>query len=190
MSVICHDLKCIFLHVQRTAGTSITRMLLDAGRVFAPVGLHQSAADLRASDPRQWDEYFTFAVVRNPWDVWVSWYFHRTAKYRIPAAYQNFAAWIRDWQTWYNRHPFVYADQWGLVSDGQRVLVDRLLRFETLEEDLAAVRQCLGIVGHAGLPHLNASKRQADYRAYYDVETRQIVASLAKADIENFGYSF
>ena len=40
------------------------------------------------------------------------------------------------------------------------------------------------------MPHLGKSSYRAEYRSYYDAETRDVMASLSREDIESFGYDF
>lgn len=60
----------LFVHIQKTAGTSITRALLEipSSQFIAPA--HLRLKDIAFLKKRP----FIFAVVRNPWDRLVSWY--------------------------------------------------------------------------------------------------------------------
>ncbi len=40
------------------------------------------------------------------------------------------------------------------------------------------------------MPHLGKGRYRAEYRSYYDAETRDVVAELYQEDIERFGYDF
>lgn len=72
--LISHQARCIFVHVQKTGGTTVEAVL----RAHLPdaqyLGFkHDPAAWHRAAVP-EWDRYFKFAFVRNPWDRLVSWH--------------------------------------------------------------------------------------------------------------------
>ena len=60
-------------------------------------------------------------------------------------------------------------------------------RFERLESDFRRICETLGI--DATLPSLNVSQRRP-YREYFDDESRRIVATRYRDDIETFGYEF
>ena len=92
----------------------------------------------RMVDPAVFDGYFKFAVERNPWDREVSNYFfqHPRADDRPP-----FAEFVR---THTARWPI---DNFDIYTIGGRIVVDRVLRHETLEADFQAVMDRLGWLG-------------------------------------------
>jgi len=112
---IDHPHRCIFIHVPRTAGSSIEEALLgldttgpgrDASNEAALFGLipaaarvrqdiaaayrewqHLPAVEVRRILPTEvWERYFKFALVRNPWDRMVSWFCYAEALASRPAA--------------------------------------------------------------------------------------------------------
>jgi hypothetical protein len=97
----------------------------------------------------------------------------------------------------YHQRERLRHDSWLPQSDyvidseapGRPVAVDKLLRYESLDTDFAALCRELG-VSTAGLPVENTSDRARDYRTYYDDDTRQMLAHVYRQDIERFGYSF
>jgi hypothetical protein len=68
------------------------------------------------------------------------------------------------------------------------ILMDFIGRFENLEEDWNFICDKIGIeikdLGH----RKNAGIKS--YKGHYDIHSRDLVASLWKADIEAFNYSF
>lgn len=99
--IISHRHKFIFIHINKCAGTSITRALMPSldeddmvmgctpefekisqenrrqGKIFK----HSTAREIKAHvGDRIWNDYFKFSFVRNPWDIMVSKYFwwHKT----------------------------------------------------------------------------------------------------------------
>jgi hypothetical protein len=71
-------------------------------------------------------------------------------------------------------------------ADG-KLLVDYVVRFESLPEDLAHVCRVLDIP--FSLKHANCSSHR-DYRSYYDQRAIDLVAEHCRRDIELFGYTF
>lgn len=82
----------------------------------------------------------------------------------------------------------LHVNQLEYVSGPDGLLVDRVLRFESLAGDFAALAAELGFPGR--LPHLNASSRDRPYREWYTPATREVVARRFARDCEAFGYTF
>mgnify|MGYP003150102182 FL=1 len=64
--MIHHQHKCVFVHITKTAGSSITKALgeNDNGNP------HRNAFDyLKEMGEEKFKEYYKFAVVRNPWEM-------------------------------------------------------------------------------------------------------------------------
>jgi sulfotransferase famil protein len=99
--IICHKHKFIFIHIGKTGGTSIERALcrhlsmdFDTTKK-SPEGTwwkHIWATDMRRRvGPDLWDNYFTFAFVRNPYDMILSLYsmYTQYPEYTSPALYRR-----------------------------------------------------------------------------------------------------
>jgi hypothetical protein len=233
--VICHPYRCLFVHVPKTAGISIEHVFLGLlGLTWdarAPLLLRHNEdpakgpprlSHLKAGEyvslgyltQQEFDAYFKFSFVRNPWDRLVSEYKYRGYPVRM------------DFKTYLFRHlpPAGFSDlythvipQYDFLHDeAGRQLVDFVGKYESLQADFDQVCARLGIPG-TPLPHANRSgevkprirtlndiKKQLrrwlwnlerrhtfpHYSQYYDQESRDYVASLYRNDIEAFGYSF
>jgi len=66
--------KFAFIHIQKTAGTSVEELLQAAVPDMTYYGPRHMEASYARKMLEDWDERFTFAFVRNPWDRLVSWY--------------------------------------------------------------------------------------------------------------------
>lgn len=187
-------LKCIFVHIPKTAGTSLTNALFG----------HSTPGHLPLSwfqhiEPEKFAAYYKFAFVRNPWDRLVSGYTYMVRKQSKGADtaewieflknFDSFEDFVLRWvseenverhKTFVPQHRFVY-DKHGMMS------LDFIGRYETLREDYDQV--CKILAGGDPLPHANKSER-VDYRDYYTPRTRDIVARVYAKDIELFGYAF
>ena len=182
-------MRLIFVHINKTAGSSIEEAL---GLRFQ----HRTARDVvREIGQEAWRSSFTFTVVRNPWDKVVSHYSYRvqTNQTGLGSGTVGFAEWVRE--AYGRRDPRFYDKpmmfmpqlEW-IVDAGGVILVNYVARFENLQADFAEICARIGRSPHA-LPHLKRSNR-ADYRSYYDDESREIVATWFRVDIEAFGYRF
>ena len=71
--MISHELKCIFIHIPRTAGSSIETALVgkDWWNVDRPTK-HLIASQAKKIYSEYWDEYFKFSFVREPYSRMLS----------------------------------------------------------------------------------------------------------------------
>jgi len=75
---------------------------------------------------------------------------------------------------------------------GNRVVVDRILRYETLEEEISSLSEQLGLVEPIVLPRANAGWR-TDRRPYREVlgeDEREVIARRCATEIALLGYEF
>ena len=215
---VSHELRCLFLHVPRTGGTSIEAALgmggdldvEDEGRLFGRIrsekyralGLgsdffqHLTLREVQSlgSAPRSRD-YFSFAVVRNPWDRAVSVYARLVAGKAGVLAESlgvddpsdlSFEAFLELAEGC--AHPHLTPQVDYLVDTSGKIAVDLVGRFEALGESFDEVRQRLGRPDLT-LPHVNRSAHR-HYSSYYDRATRERVAKMYARDIQAFGYVF
>jgi hypothetical protein len=131
----------------------------------------------------RFESYFSFAVERNPWDAVVSLY-HWKFRDAEPGPFAEYVA-SEAVETFATKNQRIYR------LDG-RVAVDRVLRYESLAEELADVWSELGLPGSPELPRAKGGTRPsgASYRDYYDDPSRERVATLFAAPIAELGYEF
>ena len=69
LGVINHQYKCIFIHIQRTAGSYIENLVdgKDWWHETVRQEKHLLASQARELYSGYWDDYFKFSIVRNPW---------------------------------------------------------------------------------------------------------------------------
>jgi len=138
---------------------------------------------------QQFESYFKFGFVRNPWDRVVSLYERREAlELRAQMTFDQFADWIQySSSTCIHSSPHRYQLDWFVDPNG-KMLADFIGRFERLQEDWAFVAKKLGL--SKTLPHTRANPRPRHYSEYYTPRTRRLIEEKFKVDIETFGYQF
>ncbi|MDF2996882.1 MAG: hypothetical protein K0R27_2519 [Xanthobacteraceae bacterium] len=143
---------------------------------------HCRASDVRAHiGAEAFDKAFRFSIERNPWDRQVSLYYWRNRK---PENRPPFDVWLRE------ESSSKVLDNWQIYTIDDRVVADRVLRFENLAEDLKRLASDLDLP-MAPLPHAKVGHRpKAHYRTMYTPETRDLVANWYRREIESFGYDF
>jgi len=179
--MISHSHKFIFVHVPRCGGISMRYAL----RRFKPrrVRFHMPASEWKKTDPPRFNDYFTFSFVRNPWDRVLSDYFWHLREGGFKQKDFNREDFLKHIKTG-GTHPW---SQWWMVSDGKKVIVDFVGKFENINEDWAFVAKKLGLP--QTLSHRNKTKHK-HYSHYYDEETKKAVVDRFPEDIEKFGYKF
>ena len=137
----------------------------------------------------QFDSYFKFGFVRNPWDRVVSLYERKEAlELRKKMSFEEFVDWIQySSATCVHSSPHRYQLDWFVDPNGL-VLADFIGRFERLADDWRIVARKIGASGE--LPHGRPNPRSRHYTEYYNNKTRGIIAEKFKVDIEHFGYQF
>jgi hypothetical protein len=138
---------------------------------------------------RQFETYFKFGFVRNPWDRAVSLY-ERTEALQLKEkmTFDEFVDWIQySSSTCVHSSPHRYQLDWFVDPNGN-VLADFIGKFERLDDDWAIVARKLGVT--ATLPHRRVNPRARHYTDYYTARSRDIIANKFNVDIERFGYEF
>ncbi len=87
--------RCFFIHIPKTGGSSIGATFKSRGFKHTPARqyIEKYGRDL-------WDAYFTFTIVRNPWDRLVSYYHWRRHRYeespeKCPDVEKPFREWMK-----------------------------------------------------------------------------------------------
>lgn len=201
---VSHRHKFIYIHVPRTAGTSVASALMNQRVRFTFFGKlppgslnefrtrwahHIAAVNLKPLVP-PWDRYFKFAFVRNPWDRAISAYFYHKQKvdrHRASRSLVEIFKKVKSFDDWVH-HGFTIHPSAHYVADRDgKLMVDFVGRFENLETDFAEICSKIGI--KANLAHKNGSIH-GPYQQYYTPETEEIIRKQCTSDIELFGYRF
>lgn len=140
---------------------------------------HMSAEMVQAVLPdSRFDDYYKFCVERNPWDKVVSHYFGYTGGRVAFSEYIDSGHFYSDFANY---------------SDGEgNLLVDRVVRFENLNEELTEVFSLLGVPFQGALKNSihTEHKKRKPYQEYYSREQELKVAGVFNKEIELLGYAF
>lgn len=139
--------------------------------------------------PKQYQTYFKFTIVRNPWD-------------RVFSCYRNMmkdeihrneigAPKDLDFNQFVSLHLDTYLlrpQTYWIKNFSGKVDLDYICRFENLNQDFEKVCQLLNLSG-IKLPHKLKNKKR-DYRQEYNRKSIQLVKQKYQEEIEIFGYTF
>ncbi|MEM6965922.1 MAG: sulfotransferase family 2 domain-containing protein [Bacteroidota bacterium] len=226
--------RSIFIHIPKVAGQSVEHFFLNDLGVMKQEALHllvgpnpdttngpPKLAHLLATDytkynhisQEDFDEYFKFAFVRNPWDRTISFY-----KYLGFQNFISFEKFIEDYfltRIWNSYRFWFIRPQADYVTDENgKLLVDFIGKFESINEDFQTILNRLNLPA-TKLPYINKSKKSfhkkyhtfkrnpelllkvfskpdhhRHYRDYYTEKTKKLVAETYKKDIQLFNYTF
>ena len=206
---ISYKNKYIFVHIQKTGGSSIHSVFDQLGLVedgpeylrgkitseffrkkfpYTNYWHHLKAKDIKAVIPLNiWNSFFKFAFVRNPWDRALSIYSYRKQQVDNPKSV-NYRQNIPDsFEQWLQESaPSPQLEH--LADDNGNVLMDFIGRFENLQADFQAICSRINLPP-INLPHIRKSAHKR-YTDSYSPQARQLVDELYKSDIEHFGYTF
>lgn len=158
---------------------------------------HLSARILRSRTHESiWNNYFKFCVERNPWDKCLSHYYWRKRGYEsdrdmtlddyFTDRLRRFREDPEDWQGFPTDFK-KYTDENGNLE------VDRVLRYESLNEELTEVFQMLNIPfdGRLGVYAKRDPERdRRDYREVLSPQQAEHIRRIFKSEIDMFGYEY
>lgn len=184
--------KCIFIHIPKTAGTSIGEALFGTGRTG-----HFEWIYYKEIDSESFSNFFKFAFVRNPLDRVVSAYFYlcgggknaSDAKWarRNLGRFKSFDHFVQEGL------PHRSVQQWGhfkrqsdFICDGNTIVVDAVGHVETIDSDFSKICTKIGI--NAELKVKNRSIRKTYENYFKNSDTLEAAIEIYRKDIEIFGY--
>lgn len=206
--MISHSHQWVFVPINRTASSSMQVVLEKSCDIF---GVNKQGESLkhetileakRRLSEDQFNRYFKFTVVRNPWDRIISIYLYTpvdriTAKqgYTRQDQYEklspflsssfsgiHFYKWLRNIST--NKSKFLAPCSFWL-----RGKIDFIGRYEQLDKAWGYISNHIGL-SKESLSQLLRNKNRTHYRDYYDQVTKHLVAEIFAEDIDQWGYEF
>lgn len=201
--MIYHKWKLIFVGIPKNASTSIHLALKNKTDYFSEGHNHDTIFD----EYNQHDEdvllhYDSMCVVRNPYDRFYSaWKFNHphpgpTTVEQFKSSFNNFVKKMES----SNKlnvdlsHPH-YWPQYKFVTLNKRIVVDHVLRYESLQNDWIVFqkewneRRKLPYCMNLYLPFENCSQIKTKWQDVYEPESLQIVYNHYHTDFEIFNYS-
>ena len=185
--------RCIFVHIPKTAGTSVARAL------FKAESRHVRCVEYEKANPRKFRQYFKFSFVRNPWDRLHSAYHFlknggsneddRAWAQTHLGRFGTFEQFVQEWVNPANVGSWVhFRPQLDFITDAEgRVAMDYLGRLENIDADFESISRSIGI--SASLPKLNRVDKEP-FTSAYTPEMIAIVRDAYMKDIEALGYTF
>ena len=130
-----------------------------------------------------WDEYFKFGFVRNPWDRELSNYFFNNKKLKPPEDV-SFKEWLN-----------IRLQKDGQIDSANELQcqyltdVDYIARFENFEEEVKYIFNKIGVPISQQLMHIRKTEHKPYWEYYDDVDIMKVY-EWYKKDIEMYNYKF
>lgn len=204
--MICHQYRCVFVHIPKTAGMSIEQVFVDlvglTWKTRAPLLLGRNE-DPRRGPPKlehlrageylacghltaaQLESYFKFSFVRNPWDRIVSEYKYRG--YPVKIDFKTYLFKHLPPPGWTDTYSHVMPQYDFLHDEAGRLLVDFVGKYETLQAGFDTVCARLGIPP-TGLPWVNRSLEKARLTNLRELRKRLRRALWSRERKHTFGH--
>lgn len=201
--VISHQYQLIFIKNGKTAGTSIEVFLSGVcgeDDIFTPIypeveahrarnhqGFYNrmSGAEIRARvGDSIWNRYFKFCVERNPWDKALSYYFMHRHRAGGRLTLDEYLAG--------DTFPVNYP-RYTEAGDPCRILVDRIVEFDSLNAGLSEVFAQVGVPFEGKLDVFAKAEYRSDRRPYQQIinpEQAERIRQIFQVEIDLHGYRF
>jgi hypothetical protein len=144
----------------------------------------------------EFEQFFKFAIVRNPFDRAVSDYYFLRPHLLFGDTFERMVTRDGRWRSLLrDRGERGYRGdhlktQWSFVELDDHTAVDHVGRFESLGETVHVLRE-RGLTDVDVLPHVNRGRRQfAHYSHFYRDEEIRSVERAYDIDLQRFGYGF
>jgi len=196
---ICPNHNIVFVAVPKTATRSIYEILKTNfnGELYD----HQ---DHMRVIPNEFKNYFSFTVVRNPYDRICSTYWHLCKKENKRSKMYDSFGYLREFEKGGQPNtlesylhaiqirPSLHSPQQYLWHNRNRI--DQVLRFENLQEDfntLPFIKESINLPYKnvtAVIKGVENSNPRPSWQEMIDSATGKMINSIYKEDVERFGY--
>jgi len=154
---------------------------------------HTSAEDTRKLLGHDWERFFKFAFVRNPWDHAVSDYYWRWRK-KAPGRHFSFKEFLHLLSDPQAVDPDGIRPQiitnWSVYTIDDQIVSDFIGKFENLNNDLRHISSKIGVDLVSDIKNLKSNSRDksSTLRSHYDEESVELVRKIYRKEIEAFNY--
>lgn len=201
---ISHVHKFVFVHIPKTAGSSIEKKfniygvdnngendIICTDIMFGKNYQHSTYNQILERSPKDVSDYFSFSFVRNPWSKMVSEFFWRKPwdKEIQGFTFNQFVDRVCDFDL---NHPkmcphFIEQSKFILNKKDEKI-IDFVGKAENFESDFNLICVKLNVKNN-NLDKVNTTKHK-DYLHYYDKQSINKIKEKYRRDIEYFSYEF
>ena len=151
---------------------------------------HPTASEASLYLQDVWSSYYKFGFVRNPYEQVASDYYWRL---RSTKKSFSFAEFVESLAARESDSGIVHrgaASNWDMLTIDDKIAVDRIGKYEHLNDDFHAICQHLGLSGVDLEKRSKVGGFRSEYGHLYTDKEKQTVADIYRKEIELFDYQF
>lgn len=189
--LISNKYKFIFVKNRKVAGSTVEHLLrpyLGPDDIYTRDGQdgHMSSERISYLFPKVWDDYYKFAIDRNPWDKCVSAYeWHKKIK---PEKVKD-----KTFEEYMEHYPNMLPCDWhNYVDHNNNLLVDDVFTVEKFNELFDMLRDKFNIDISEEI-YYNTKLKQVErnhYSTYYTEKSKAMVELFFRNEIKHFGWEY
>ena len=212
--MISHKLKIIFIHIPKCAGSSIKDFYFDKPSYDWKTPDYECLygwcperkIHLQHATPKQlietelitledWNHYYKFAFVRNPWDRAYSDYLWIKKDRNVRGSFKSYIQKKGSFKDVLNNNNTMNYRGDHLIAQSEfandeRYPLDFIGKFENLKSDIKHINDQLGINSEFSKHSKRNTKKLSHYSKFYTNSNVELVQSLYSEDIKQFNYKF
>lgn len=212
--MISHKLKIIFIHIPKCAGSSIKDFYFDKPSYdwktpdydnlygWCPErNIHMQHAtpkqliETELITLKDWNHYFKFAFVRNPWDRAYSDYLWIKKDRKVRGSFKSYIqkkGQFKDVLTNTNNMNYRgdHLTAQSVFANDKHYPLDFIGKFENLKSDVKLINDQLGISSEFSKHSKQNKNKHSHYSKFYTNSNLELVQSLYAEDIIQFNYRF
>ena len=214
--MINHIHKIIFIHISKCAGTSVEKAFgidhldnteTNNSNLFGwnqKHGLHlqhatpQQLLDYGFVSKQEWETYYKFVIVRNPYGRAVSDYFYMIKDSGYIDSFKNYIFKRGKFKTILNdnsctryRGDHLNSQKEYFFLNGEEVTYDLVIRMENIKDGFEKLKQDLKLTDDFFDVHSKKGiKKFRHYSVFYNFYRKQLVYKKFKTDFQFFNYSY
>ncbi|MCS3939539.1 hypothetical protein GGP84_002171 [Salinibacter ruber] len=152
---------------------------------------HPTAIEVKRYFNNEWDNFYKFCFVRNPYEKAVSDYIYRVESRGKNVSFSQFLERIAkpevvDPENVVPNRPV----NWPMYTINDNIAVDFIGRYEKLEDHLSHICKNIDIKYDTKLLPVSKRKKDYNYREYYSDKEKELVDYIYEREINEFNYSF
>ena len=201
--MICHERKCIFIHLQRTGGTAIENFFVKKDQwKFEKEYKHLLASQAKKIYKDYWNDYFKFTIIRDPWARIYSLVkkFPETTIDRLNGKILNSLTNYSKKIT-YNEIPFEIDSRFFSIAEEVEKFdlkksqmysnmigdeMDLILNYDHLREELPILLEKINVKFDLN----SVIVPTQSYEDYFTEETKNIIFEMHKDELSKFDFEF